>query len=55
MPLYEYYCTDCKASFTKKETMQQHERHRWVKCDNCGSRKTRRLLRPAFVVTTKKS
>jgi putative FmdB family regulatory protein len=55
MPYYDYYCTQCKKTFTKRESMQQHMQRRSTKCEKCGSTRTRRVLQPAFVVTSKKS
>jgi len=55
MPWYDYYCTECKKTFTKQESMDKHEQRHWIKCEHCGSRKTRQVPQPANVITSKKS
>ncbi|HEX7734495.1 MAG TPA: zinc ribbon domain-containing protein [Ktedonobacteraceae bacterium] len=41
MPLYEYYCSDCKAKF---ELLVSHQHADDVVCTKCHSEKIRRLL-----------
>jgi len=41
MPLYEYRCTDCAASFEK---LSRHELADSVKCPECGGTRSRRLI-----------
>ena len=41
MPLYEYYCSDCKSKF---ELLVSHEHADDVVCMKCHSEKVRRLL-----------
>ena len=41
MPLYEYYCSDCKAKF---ELLVNHQHADDVVCTKCHGEKVRRLL-----------
>mgnify|MGYP001163433876 CR=1 FL=1 len=41
MPLYEYYCSDCKSKF---ELLVSHKHADDVVCTKCRSEKVRRLL-----------
>ncbi len=41
MPLYEYYCSDCKAKF---ELLVSHKYADDVVCAKCHSERVRRLL-----------
>ena len=41
MPLYEYYCSDCKSKF---ELLVGHQHADDVICMKCHSEKVRRLL-----------
>ena len=55
MPTYEFECADCGHKFTQEESFQEHDRPHRLKCPKCGSRKTKQLISPVFVKTTKKS
>ena len=41
MPLYEYYCSDCRSTF---ELLVSHQHADDVVCMKCHSEKVRRLL-----------
>jgi putative FmdB family regulatory protein len=41
MPLYEYYCADCKSKF---ELLVSHQHADDIVCVKCHSEKVRRLL-----------
>jgi putative FmdB family regulatory protein len=41
MPLYEYYCSDCRSKF---ELLVSHKHADEVVCMKCHSEKVRRLL-----------
>ncbi|MBV9229281.1 MAG: zinc ribbon domain-containing protein [Chloroflexi bacterium] len=41
MPLYEYYCSDCKSKF---ELLVSHQHADDIVCMKCHSEKVRRLL-----------
>lgn len=55
MPYYEFECTECGRTFTEKESFQEHDDHKKVKCPKCGSEKVEQLVVPVFTVTSKKS
>ncbi len=55
MPTYEFECELCKKTFTEKQTFQEHDRHRRIKCPKCGSTSVRQLVSATFVKTSKKS
>jgi putative FmdB family regulatory protein len=55
MPYYDFECTQCRKTFTEKQTFAEHDRHRRIKCPKCGSTKVKRLLSAAFAKTSKKS
>jgi putative FmdB family regulatory protein len=42
MPLYEYYCADCRDKFEALRQMDQADVA--IQCKNCESMKTSRLL-----------
>ena len=48
MPLYEYYCSDCKSKF---ELLVSHQYADDVVCKKCHGEKVRRLL-SVFARTT---
>jgi putative FmdB family regulatory protein len=51
MPLYEYYCSDCKSTF---ELLVSHLHADDVVCTKCHGEKIRRLL-SVFALTGKAS
>lgn len=55
MPTYEYRCQKCSHEFSTRESFEQHDRPHKVKCPECGSQRTRRILGEIFVKTSKKS
>ncbi len=55
MPMYQFECAKCGATFDEKETFQEHDQHPEVKCPKCGSVEVRQLLAPVGVKTVKKS
>ena len=42
MPIYEFHCDGCDATFDERVSM--NERDKTVPCPRCGSRKTGRKL-----------
>ena len=42
MPLYEYYCHDCRKMFNTLRSIQQADAP--IRCYSCESEKTRRAL-----------
>ncbi len=53
MPTYDYECLECRAHFSRIETMAR--RSTKVKCPDCGSRKTRQLFNTFYAKTVRKS
>jgi putative FmdB family regulatory protein len=55
MPYYDFTCDQCKRTFTRRESFEEHDRRTRRTCPDCGSRRTRRLIPVARVHTSKKS
>ena len=55
MPYYEFECLKCKKTFTVKESFEEHDTHKQVKCPKCGGREVEQLLTTVRVKTSKKS
>ena len=55
MPDYEYRCTKCEKTFTVRETFEQHDRHRKVRCPECNGVEVERVLTPVMGKTSRKS
>jgi putative FmdB family regulatory protein len=55
MPTYDFECKQCGAQFSEKQSFEEHDHHKKVKCPQCGSLKVEQLISSAFVVTAKKS
>ena len=55
MPTYEYACRQCKKTFTDKQTFQEHDEHKQIKCPKCGSLDVQRVISRTFAKTSKKS
>jgi putative FmdB family regulatory protein len=55
MAYYEYECTKCEHKFTVKQSFEEHDHHKQVKCPNCSSNKVEQLLTSAYALTSKKS
>ena len=52
MPLYEYYCADCRNTFDALRTMDKADAT--IQCKHCEGRKTSRVL-SVFAAHTKGS
>jgi putative FmdB family regulatory protein len=55
MPTYDFKCEKCKKTFTEKQTFEQHDHHKKVKCPKCGSTSVRQVISSTFAKTAKKS
>ena len=55
MPNYEFECTQCRKTFTQKQTFEEHDRHKRVKCPKCGTTKVKPRIGSVFAQTSKKS
>jgi putative FmdB family regulatory protein len=54
MPLYEFYCEQCRREVTVPMTMSEHDRG-GAACPQCGSRELRPLVGSFFSKTSRKS
>jgi putative FmdB family regulatory protein len=54
MPLYQYYCDQCKREVSLTMTMSEHGKG-GAACPECGSRGLRPLLGTVFTQTSRKS
>ncbi len=55
MPTYEFECIQCGEKFPQKQSIEEHDQHKKVKCPKCGSANVGQLISPTFVKTSKKS
>jgi putative FmdB family regulatory protein len=55
MPYYEFECAQCGQKFNEKQTFEEHDRGRRVKCPKCGSQKVERVIGSVLAKTSKKS
>jgi len=55
VPTYEYKCRQCKKTFTDKQTFQEHDQHKQVKCPKCDSTDVQQVISRIFAKTSKKS
>lgn len=55
MPSYDFECEKCGKTFTVKQTFEEHDRSKRVKCPKCGSTKSRQLIAAVCAKTSKKS
>ena len=46
MPLYEYYCSNCRTKFEALRPMSQADAP--IECEHCDSKRTARVLAVAF-------
>jgi putative FmdB family regulatory protein len=54
MPSYEFYCKDCRKTFTVILTLAEYEK-RVPACPKCKSKKVEQRPAAFFAVSTKKS
>lgn len=55
MPYYEYECRNCGKSFTDKQSFEEHDQHKKMKCPKCGSEKVEQLVGSFSIKTPRKS
>ncbi len=55
MAYYDYECKSCHKQFSVSQTFQEHDKHREVRCPDCGSKKVERTVHDVHVKTAKKS
>jgi putative FmdB family regulatory protein len=51
---YEYRCNDCKKTFTRTQTLAEHDRGK-IECPGCGSKNIEQTYSAFYAVTSKKS
>jgi putative FmdB family regulatory protein len=51
---YEYRCADCKKTFTRTQTLAEHDKGK-IECPECGSKKVEQTYSSFYAVTSKKS
>ncbi|HXE74634.1 MAG TPA: FmdB family zinc ribbon protein [Candidatus Xenobia bacterium] len=54
MPLYEFFCKDCKKEFSRVLTLGEYEKGEFT-CPTCQGRNVEQLPASFFAVTSKKS
>ena len=54
MPTYEYHCSDCGETFTRREHVSEHA-ERAPACPKCGSNRVEQHFGSVFVKTSRKS
>lgn len=54
MPIYEYFCKECKKTFTVAMRLEEYS-HAHVFCPKCKSRKIEQKPAAFFAVSAKKS
>jgi putative FmdB family regulatory protein len=52
---YDYQCQTCHKQFTVSQTFGDHDKHREVRCPECGSTKVERVIHDVHVKTARKS
>ncbi len=55
MPYYEFECLQCGEEFSEKQSFDEHDQGKRVKCPRCGSQKAKRVIGPVLAKTSKKS
>jgi putative FmdB family regulatory protein len=54
MPTYEYHCRACDRTFTRRQSLAEHDSAS-VECPHCQEKKVEQVLSPFVAVTTKKT
>jgi putative FmdB family regulatory protein len=53
MPLYEYFCEECRKEVSVRQTVGEHDKG--AACPDCGGRTMQPLIGPFFSKTSRKS
>lgn len=54
MPRYEFYCNDCKKSFSLTLSLEEYEKRK-ARCPRCGGKNLEQRWAAFYAVTSKKS
>jgi putative FmdB family regulatory protein len=54
MPLYEFFCRDCKKALSKALTIAEHGKE-GITCPHCGGKNLEQRWSAFSVITSKKS
>ncbi len=54
MPQYEFFCKECRKTFSKILTFAEYDKGN-VQCPHCKSKKVEQRLSSFYAVTSKKS
>jgi putative FmdB family regulatory protein len=54
MPLYEFFCRDCKKPFSKYLSVAEYEKGKTA-CPKCDRRNVEQRLSSGYAITSKKS
>ena len=55
MPYYEFECAQCGRKFNEKQSFEEHDQGKRVKCPKCRSQKVKPVIGSVFAKTSKKS
>lgn len=55
MPIYEYFCSDCKKNFTVKRTVDERDKNPVPECQYCKGKNVEPVISSVSVITSKKS
>jgi len=55
MPYYEFKCSQCGEKFSEKQSFEEHDQGKRVKCPKCRSQKVERVISSVLAKTSKKS
>ncbi len=54
MPVYQFFCKECKKSFTLTLSLEAYEKGK-LACPKCKSKKVEQRLQAFYAVTSKKA
>ncbi len=54
MPVYEFFCKECKKAFKVTVSLAEYEKKKFI-CPKCHSKKVEQRMAAFFAVTAKKS
>ncbi|MBV9339310.1 MAG: zinc ribbon domain-containing protein [Acidobacteria bacterium] len=54
MPVYDYFCKDCRKAFERVLTLREHDGEQ-SRCPHCGGKNVEQQAAAFYAVTSKKS